>query len=209
LPPILAVGLALGLASLSVGAQDFPGGRDKQKSAQLNVALSGNATSNQLVDRYVASSGRYMTDVLTDEAIGFIGRHRQQPFFLRLAYSAPHSPFQAPQKAVDKYLAKGFNRIVATTYAMIEIMDHGRGNVLQRLAEYGLDENTIVLFTSDNGPAFFNPPYMLEPGESTLNERFNCGYKGAKGYIEEGGIRVPMINSLSRPSSDRRSTMVL
>jgi arylsulfatase A-like enzyme len=144
-------------------------------------------------DTYVASNGRYMTDLLTDEAIGFIGRHHQSPFFLQLAYSAPHSPFQAPQRIVDKYLGKGFNRIVATTYAMIEIMDHGIGNVLQCLQEHGLDEKTIVLFTSDNGPAFFNPSYMLEPGESTLNERFNCGYKGAKGYVAVGGIRVPMI----------------
>lgn len=144
-------------------------------------------------ETYVASNGRYMTDLLTDEAIGFIGRHRKHPFFLQLAYSAPHSPFQAPQATVDKYLNKGFNRIVATTYAMIEVMDHGIGNVLQCLQEHGLDQNTIVLFTSDNGPAFFNPPYMLEPGEATLNERFNCGYKGAKGYVDEGGIRVPMI----------------
>lgn len=144
-------------------------------------------------DRYATSTGRYMTDVLTDEAIGFIRRHHERPFFLQLAYSAPHSPFQAPPGIVDKYRAKGFNRVVATTYAMIEVMDRGIGNVLQCLHEHRLDENTIVLFTSDNGPAFFNPPYMLEPGESTLNERFNCGFKGAKGYVDEGGIRVPMI----------------
>lgn len=144
-------------------------------------------------DRYTASTGRYMTDLLSDEAIAFIGRHHRHPFFLQLAYSAPHSPFQAPQNTVDKYLDKGFNRIVATTYAMIEIMDQGIGKVLQCLRVHGLQTNTIVLFTSDNGPAFFNPPYMLEPGEPTLNERFNCGYKGAKGYIDEGGIRVPMI----------------
>ena len=64
---------------------------------------------------------------------------------------------------------------------MIEIMDRGIGKVLQCLKEHGQDQNTIVLFTSDNGPAFFNPPYMLETGESTYNERFNCGFKGAKG----------------------------
>lgn len=142
---------------------------------------------------YRASNGAYLTDVLTDEAIAFLGRHRAQPFFLKLAYSAPHSPFQAPHDMVAKYLEIGFNRVVATTYAMIEIMDHGIGNVLQCLEDLGLDKNTMVLFTSDNGPAFFNPPYMLEPGEATLNERFNCGLKGAKGYVEEGGIRVPMI----------------
>jgi arylsulfatase A len=142
---------------------------------------------------YAKPDGRYMTDVLTDEAVDFVGRHHNKPFFLQLAYSAPHSPFQAPREVVDKYREKGLNRIVATTYAMIEIMDRGIGKVLQCLKQHGLDQNTIVLFTSDNGPAFFNPPYMLETGESTYNERFNCGYKGAKGYIDEGGIRVPMI----------------
>ncbi len=142
---------------------------------------------------YVASTGNYLTAELTDHALAFIDRHQEHPFFLQLAYSAPHSPFQAPQPVVDKYRAQGFNRVVATTYAMIEIMDRGIGNVLQSLEDLGLDENTIVLFTSDNGPAFFNPPYMLEPGESTLNERFNGDLKGAKGYVEEGGIRVPMI----------------
>ncbi len=142
---------------------------------------------------YSASSGEYLTDVLTNEALAFVERHQARPFFLQLAYSAPHSPFQAPQATVAKYLGRGFNRVVATTYAMIEIMDHGVGNLMQSLQDLGLAGNTIVLFTSDNGPAFFNPAYMLEPGEDTLNERFNCGLKGAKGYVEEGGIRVPMI----------------
>jgi arylsulfatase A len=144
-------------------------------------------------DRYAAPTGRYLTEVLTEQAIGFIERHRRQPFFLQLAYSAPYSPFQAPDAVVAKYRDQGFNRIVATTYAMIEIMDRGIGALLPCLRRLGLEEHTIVLFTSDNGPAFFNPPYMLEPGESTLNERFNGGLKGAKGYVEEGGIRVPMI----------------
>jgi arylsulfatase A-like enzyme len=142
---------------------------------------------------YRRSDGRYLTEVLTEEALDFVSRHRDRPFFLQLAYSAPHSPFQAPEGTVDRYRAMGFNRIVATTYAMIEAMDRGIGRLLQWLDDTKLAENTIVLFTSDNGPAFFNPPYMLEPGESTLNERFNCGLRGAKGYVHEGGIRVPMI----------------
>jgi arylsulfatase A-like enzyme len=139
------------------------------------------------------SDGRYMTEVLTDEAIAFVDRHRDEPFFLQLAYSAPHSPFQAPEGAAEPYLDQGFNRVVGTTYAMIELMDRGIGRLLQQLDNLRLTENTIVLFTSDNGPAFFNPPYMLEPGEATTNERFNCGLRGAKAYVYEGGIRVPMI----------------
>jgi len=139
------------------------------------------------------SDGTYMTDLLTAEALGFLDRYKDQPFFLTLAYSAPHSPFQAPRERIDPYLEKGFNRIVATTYAMIELMDEGIGRVLDKLDATGLAQDTIVLFTSDNGPAFFNPPYMLEPGEDTYNERFNAGFRGSKGWIQEGGIRVPML----------------
>jgi len=142
---------------------------------------------------YRQSDGRYMTDVLTEEGLSFIERHQDSPFFLQMAYTAPHSPFQAPEEAVEKYRSLGLNRVTATTYAMIEIMDQGIGRILQSLEDKRLAENTIVLFTSDNGPAFFNPPYMLEPGEDTFNERFNCGMRGSKGWIYEGGIRVPMI----------------
>jgi arylsulfatase A-like enzyme len=155
-------------------------------SDYYDYALRVNASSRR-------SDGQYLTDVLTEEADAFIARHRDEPFFLQLAYSAPHSPFQAPPQAVAPYLEQGFNRVVATTYAMIERMDRGIGRLLDRLDDARLARKTVVLFTSDNGPAFFNPPYMLEPGEPTLNERFNCGLRGAKGYVYEGGIRVPMI----------------
>ena len=144
-------------------------------------------------DTYRPSDGRYMTDVLTEESLSFINRHKERPFFLQVAYTAPHSPFQAPDEAVEKYLAQGFHRVTATTYAMIEIMDEGIGRILQCLEDTKIAEDTVILFTSDNGPAFFNPPYMLEPGEDTFNERFNCGMRGSKGWIYEGGIRVPMI----------------
>ena len=139
------------------------------------------------------SDGRYLTDVLTEEALGFIQRNRNSPFFLYLPYNAPHSPFQASDEWIEPYRAMGLNRIVATTYAMIERLDAGIGRILDALDWEGLSENTIVAFTSDNGPAFFNPPYMLEEGEPTFNERFNAGLRGSKGWIYEGGIRVPMV----------------
>ena len=137
--------------------------------------------------------GRYMTDLLTDEAVAFVRRNRGRPFFLYLPYSAPHSPFQAREDWVAPHRERGLNRIVATTYAMIERMDAGIGRVLETLEEEGLSDNTIVAFTSDNGPAFFNPPYMLEEGEPTFNERYNAALRGSKGWIYEGGIRVPMV----------------
>ena len=146
--------------------------------------------SNRSINR---GDGRYLTDVLTQEACEFVDRHSTDPFFLMLAYSAPHSPFQAPQDLIDQYLGEGHERITATTYAMIEVMDSGIGQVLEKLDRNGLRDDTIVMFTSDNGPAFFNPPFMLEPGESPFNERYNVGLKGSKGWVYEGGIRVPMI----------------
>ena len=139
------------------------------------------------------SDRAYLTDRLTDEAIGFVERHQDEPFFLQLAYNAPHAPLKAPEKLVVKYKAKGFNRISVTTYAMIEIMDTGVGRILQCLEDLGLEEDRIVMFTSDNGPAFFNPSRQLLPGEPNFNERFNCGMRGSKGWVHEGGIRVPMI----------------
>ena len=139
------------------------------------------------------SDGRYLTDLLADEAVDFIERNRRGPFFLYLPFSAPHSPFQARDEWIAPYRERGLDRIVATTYAMIERMDTGIGRILETIDRLGLGENTIVAFTSDNGPAFFNPPYMLEEGEPTFNERFNAGLRGSKGWIYEGGIRVPMV----------------
>ena len=144
-------------------------------------------------DALEPSEGLYLTDLLTQEAIRFVKRNRTDPFFLYVPYSAPHSPFQARDEWIAPYRDKGLNRIVATTYAMIERMDEGIGRILETLDKDGLSESTIVAFTSDNGPAFFNPPYMLEQGEPTFNERFNASLRGSKGWIHEGGIRVPMV----------------
>ena len=144
-------------------------------------------------DSLSKGNGEYMTDVLTNKACEYLNRHRNDPFFLMLTYTAPHSPFQAPKNLIDYYLDKGFERITAITYAMIEAMDTGIGKVLEQLEREGLDENTIVMFTSDNGPAFFNPPFMLEAGENPFNERFNVGLRGSKGWVYDGGIRIPMV----------------
>ena len=100
----------------------------------------------------VEGDGRYLTDVLTDHAVAFVRRHSRSPFFLMVAYNAPHFPMQAPQELVDGYLARGETLGAALTYAMIEVMDAGVGRIDETLHELGLAENTLVLFTSDNGP---------------------------------------------------------
>jgi arylsulfatase A-like enzyme len=137
--------------------------------------------------RHQKSDGRYLTDVFTEEAIDFVTRHRSEPFFLHLAYNAPHTPLQAPEEDIAPFAGTGqFNRGVSTIYGMIRRMDMGISRLLEALDRLGLTENTLVCFTSDNGPQFGGQ------GENRTN-RFNCHFNGAKGNVYEGGIRVPMI----------------
>ena len=127
--------------------------------------------------------GRYLTDVFTDEAVGFIRRHSDTPFFLYLAYNAPHAPLQAPEPLTKSYRQLGtLSEEVCCLYAMIEQMDAGIGRILDTLARLNLAEDTIVLFTSDNGP-------WLRGGYA----RHNGPFRGGKGEVYEGGIRVPAI----------------
>lgn len=129
------------------------------------------------------ADGRYLTDVWTDEALSFIDRHRQEPFFLHLAYNAPHTPLQAPEADIKPFRDTGkFTEEVCTLYGMIRNMDAGIGRILSKLDQLGLAENTIVMFTSDNGPAM---------GKNM--KRYNHLFRGGKGNVYEGGIRVPMI----------------
>ena len=133
------------------------------------------------------ADGRYLTDVFTEEAVHFIERHAAEPFFLHLTYNAPHTPLQAPEEEVRPFAETGqFNRGVSTLYGMIHRVDSGVARILETLRRLGLEENTILLFTSDNGPQFGGQ------GEDCTT-RFNCQFNGAKGVVYEGGIRVPAI----------------
>lgn len=135
----------------------------------------------------VRADGRYLTDVWTEEAVRFIERHKREPFFLHLTYNAPHTPLQAPDDEIRPFRETGqFNTGVSTLYAMLHRMDIGVACILDTLRKCGLEENTILMFTSDNGPQFGGE------GADCL-DRFNCQLHGAKGSVYEGGIRVPML----------------
>lgn len=118
----------------------------------------------------------YINDVITDEALSFIDSKKDQPFFCYVPYNTPHSPFQVPDEAYKKHKAKGLSNKLACVYAMCENLDMNIGRMLDKLDELKLSKDTIVLFFTDNGPN---------------GSRFNGGMKGTKGWIHEGGVRVP------------------
>ena len=126
------------------------------------------------------NEGEYLTDRLTDEAMRFMEKNRDNPFLLYLAHYAVHTPLEAPKELVEKYrdLLEG-NAIDPVYAAMVESVDTNVGRLLHKLDELGLADNTVVIFTSDNGAV-----------ESTSN---NAPFRRGKGHLYEGGIRVPLI----------------
>jgi len=120
----------------------------------------------------------YLTDAFTREAVDFIDRHDDKPFFLYLAYNAVHSPLQGADKYMKKFahIEDVHRRIFA---AMLANMDDSVGAVMSQLRKSGLEENTLVFFLSDNG------------GPTRELTSSNLPLRGEKGQMYEGAIRVP------------------
>ncbi|MCD6347342.1 MAG: arylsulfatase [Bacteroidales bacterium] len=149
---------------------------------------------------------QYSPDIMYEQAIKFIESTGDQPFFLYYATTIPHAAIQAPAEWVDKYVEKfgdeepylgnkGYfpHRYPHAGYAaMIGYLDNHVGQVIQKLKDLGKYENTIIMFTSDNGPTYnggTDSPWFNSGGP------FNESYGWGKGFLHEGGIRVPMIAS--------------
>ena len=121
----------------------------------------------------------YLTDFYTDEAVKAIDANRNRPFFLYLAYWGVHSPLQASKADYDA-LPQIENHRLRVYAAMVRALDRGVGRVLKALEANGLSENTVVIFTSDNGGAgYIGLPEINQP------------YRGWKLTFFEGGIRAP------------------
>ena len=123
----------------------------------------------------------YMTDYLTDEAVKAIDANKNRPFFMYLAYNAVHTPLQAPKADYDA-LTQIKDHRMRVYAAMVRNLDRNIGRVLQALKDKGLDDNTLVIFTSDNGGAnYIGLPDINRP------------YRGWKATFFEGGIHVPFL----------------
>lgn len=122
----------------------------------------------------------YLTDAFTREAISFIERRKKEPFFLLVAYSAVHTPLQGANGYVERFahIEDVESRILA---AMLSNLDDGIGAIVDKLHATGLEEDTMVIFLSDNGA----PTYWRKHGNGAL--------RGGKGEMYEGGIRVPFM----------------
>ncbi|MDE7350199.1 MAG: sulfatase-like hydrolase/transferase [Muribaculaceae bacterium] len=126
---------------------------------------------------------RHNTEISTDDAIAFIHRNKENPFFLILGYDAPHEPYNIDD--TSWYDEQGEWSMNTKRYAsLVTHMDYNIGRLLGTLDALGLRENTIVIFASDNGAAVMAPLKELNCG---------AGLKGRKGQLYEGGIRVPLI----------------
>lgn len=137
------------------------------------------------------NEGEYLTDRLTDEAIGFIRQNRDKPFFLYFAHYAVHTPLQAKKEMVAKYEAKlasagEAGQRCAVYAAMIQSVDESVGRVRQTLRQLKLDRQTVVFFTSDNGG-------LTLPACRGLPVTSNAPLRAGKGSAYEGGVRVPWI----------------
>lgn len=135
-------------------------------------------------NREAVKETEYLTDALGREAVAFIDRHHQEPFFLYLAFNAVHTPMEAQEERLAKFapIKDPQRRQYA---AMMAAMDDAIGNVLAELEKTGLNENTLVFFFSDNGG-----PTMAT---TTINGAINAPLRGSKRTTLEGGVRVPFV----------------
>lgn len=148
----------------------------------------------------------YAPDKIHEKALSFIAKNKENPFFMYYASPLPHLPLQAPKAYVDEYRAEfgeeepyiGDDSYFPTRYpratyaAMISYLDNQVGEIIESLKEKGIYENTIIIFSSDNGPTYLGG---VDYDYFESSKPFANGYGRTKGFVYEGGIRIPLIAS--------------
>ena len=145
---------------------------------------------------FVRTDG-YCTDLFFTGALGWIKQVKDagKPFFAYIATNAPHGPFIAPPKNTERFKSLGFEDKTAGFYGMIENIDENVGRLAAKMNEWGLDENTVLIFMSDNGMTGGGSgragQVLGQWEDGTPLYQYNGGMKGQKGSADEGGVRVP------------------
>ncbi len=165
----------------------FPGLQDPAVVAAPQAV----ATQQRLAPIYrgtqAVDEGEYLTDAFAREAVAFIEKHQQEPFFLYVPFNAVHTPMHATDKRLEPF-ASISDPLRRTYCAMTVALDEAVGKVLDKLRTTKLEEDTLIFFLSDNGG-----PTILR---SARNGSRNTPLRGSKVSTLEGGIRVPFIASL-------------
>jgi len=182
------------------GAESLPEahGFDVSLGSEFGGAVAGFFAPNWRLGKDVVpkNEGEYLTDWLTDEACGYIrAQSRTKPFFLYLSHFAPHIPLHAKPEWIAHFEAKksslgaGIGPQDNALYAaMLASLDEGVGRVMDAIKQAGIADNTVIVFTSDNGGL------SVEEGPHTPATS-NAPFRAGKGYLYEGGLRVPLIVS--------------
>ncbi len=141
----------------------------------------------------------FIDDICTDVAIDFIEKNADRPFFAYVPFFMPHDHKkpQVPQKYIDMYEdAVGLKQGDKEVYAMVSNLDENFGRLMRKLKQLNIEEDTLVIFISDNGPLINSPdlesmPEILACGTHDYGYRYNAGLRGGKTNVYEGGIKVP------------------
>ncbi|MFZ9940736.1 MAG: arylsulfatase [Luteolibacter sp.] len=173
---------------------------NKHVSPQMGLSIAPGADPNDAASYAQFKGGQYAPDLCADRALKFIRENKDRPFFLYYPTTVPHLALQVPDDSLAEYIGKMDDKPYtggdgylphqhprAAYAAMITRMDRDIGKMVQLVADLGLEEDTIFIFTSDNGAVY--PLSGVDP----LYFKSNGDLRGYKGGVYEGGIREPLI----------------